>query len=101
MRISERLLWRYIDGNLTNEEKALVENRIKCNPSVREAYDKLVEFHQTFQDFFAQSPSKLAPQQRSIDAQSEGEDPQEDLAKKLMFQQVRKGTFSPSSQRRN
>ena len=52
MRITERLLWRYIDGDVDEQERARVREAIGQDDEAFAAYQRLLEFHNLFLDFF-------------------------------------------------
>ena len=54
MRITERTLWRYIDGECSPEELEAVEQALRDDERLREHLDRLMGFHRAFQGFFRQ-----------------------------------------------
>ena len=60
MRITEQLLWQYIDGECTREQCEAVERALEADEQVAATFEKLMNFHKQFQGFFKQRPSRTS-----------------------------------------
>lgn len=52
MEITEELLWRFIDGDLSDEEEEIVAAAIADEDEVSNLYLELLETHDSFSNFF-------------------------------------------------
>ena len=78
MKITEQLLWRYIDQDCTAEEANAIEQAIKTDATVKEEYLKLLSFHNNCLNLFARLNSEKASPYRRAKMQGKiKEDPQQ------------------------
>ena len=58
---SEELLSGYLDGELSSEEQALVENALNRDPQVQQLLDELQQLRQCLQELPQEQPQPLIP----------------------------------------
>jgi len=54
---SEELLWNYIDGSCSEEERAQIEQALKTDPELKKALAERMALHQALQKIEAEEPS--------------------------------------------
>lgn len=57
MNTIEQQLWDYIDGNLDENLKKSIEDRIKTDPTIKLQYEELLQFNLTFSNLELDEPS--------------------------------------------
>jgi len=57
MNLIEQQLWDYIDGNLTEAEQKDIELKIAANSDIKQQYEDLLSFNNTFNELEIDAPS--------------------------------------------
>jgi len=56
MKVTDRELWRYIDGECTPTEVSQITEALNTNPKLRAHLKELMALHQQFMTFFGSLP---------------------------------------------
>ncbi|MBC6110079.1 anti-sigma factor family protein [Pedobacter fastidiosus] len=57
MNTIEQQLWDYIDGNLDENHRNIIEEKINTDPTIRLQYEELLQFNLTFSNLELEEPS--------------------------------------------
>lgn len=66
MRISEDILWRYIDGDCSEREEVQVSARLRADAKLRALYSDLLAYHERLGELFAREAD---PHVRRLDGE--------------------------------